>query len=189
MMLCGGFAFLFRHDDGVGLRCGGVVLEGELAFGGVDDVVGHLLVAAEVVAREFAGLTVNLHVGGGVDAVGTLVPEEEGGLEGLVLEVLDENTATELPEFLQVVEVGGVAGDEGIDLVGGVEALDEEPFLEGPVGWVFLIVDVPVFGDDLVADDAGVADEGADTDALEGGEGVALADVWPHFLVAVAAGR
>ena len=178
---------LFCHDDGVWLRCGGVILEGELSFGGVDDVVGHLLVAAEVVAGEFAGLAVYLHVGGGVDAVGALVPEEEAGLEGLVFEVLDEDAATELPEFLQVVEVGGVTGDEGIDLVGGVEALDEEPFLEGPVLRVFLVVDVPVFGDDLVADDAGVADEGADADALEGGEGVALANVWSHLLVAVAA--
>ena len=185
--MCSMGGVLFCHDDGVWLRCGGVILEGELSFGGVDDVVGHLLVAAEVVAREFAGLAVYLHVGGGVDAVGALVPEEEAGLEGLVLEVLDEDAATELPEFLQVVEVGGVAGDEGIDLEGGIEALDEESLLEGPVGWIFLFVDVPVFGDDLVADDAGVADEGADADALEGGEGVALANVWPHLLVAVAA--
>ena len=181
------YAVLFCHDGGIGLRCGGVIFEGELSFGGVDDVVGHLLVAAEVVAGEFAGLAVYLHVGGGVDAVGALVPEEEAGLEGLVLEVLDEDSTTEFPEFLQIVEVSSVAGDEGIDLEGGVEALDEESFLEGPAGWICLFVDVPVFGDDLVADDAGVADEGADADALEGGEGVALANVWPHLLVAVAA--
>ena len=144
-----------------------MVFEWELAFGRVDDVIGHLLVAAEVVAGEFAGLAVYLHVGGGVDAVGALVPEEEAGLEGLVLEVLDEDTATEFPKLLLVVKIGGVAGDESIDLIGWIEALNEKTFLEGPVLRIFLFVDVPVFGDDLVADDAGVADEGADTDTLE----------------------
>ena len=129
-----------------------MVFEWELPLGRVDDVVGHLLVAAEVVAGEFLSLAVNLHIGRRVDAVGALVPEEEAGFEGLVLEVLDEDTTTEFPEFLQVVEVGGVAGDEGIDLIGWIEALNEKTFLEGPVLRVFLVVDVPVFGDDFVAD-------------------------------------
>ena len=53
-----------------------MVFERKLPLGRVDDVVGHLLVAAEVVARKFLSLAVNLHIGRRVDAVGTLILEE-----------------------------------------------------------------------------------------------------------------
>ena len=37
-----GYAVLLNHEGGIGLWGGGVVFEREEAFGGVDDVVGHL---------------------------------------------------------------------------------------------------------------------------------------------------
>lgn len=129
-----------------------MVFEWELAFGRVDDVIGHLLVAAEVVTREFSGFAVYLHVGGGINAAGLLVPEEEGSFECFVFQVLDEDSTSQFPKLLLVVKIGGVAGDESIDLIGWIEALNEKTFLEGPVLRVFLVVDVPVFGDDFVAD-------------------------------------
>ena len=88
-----------------------------------------------------------------------------------------------------VVEVGGVARDEGIHLEGRIEAFDEKSLFERPILWLLLVVDVPVFGDNLVADDARVADEGADADAFECGQGVAQSDVGTHLFITVAARR
>lgn len=107
-----------------------VVFQREESFGGVDDIIGHLLVAAEVVSGKLAYFAVDFHVGRGVDAVGGFVPIEQGGFEGFPFHILDEHPATEFPQPLSVVVVGGVAGDVGIYLVGLVEAFDKESFLE-----------------------------------------------------------
>lgn len=170
----------FRIWGGLG------VFEGEETFGGVDDVVGHLFVAAKVVARELASITVNLHVGRRVYAVGLHVPKEEGGLEGLAFEIFDQHTTTQLPQVLVVVEVGGVSGDERIDLEGLVEPFEEETFFKCPVLWFFFIIDIPHLSDEFIADDARVTDKCADTNGTEGGQGVALSDVGTSVLVVVA---
>ena len=54
------YAVLRHNQSRVGLWSGGMVFEGELSFGRVDDIVGHLLVAAKVIARKFTGFAVNL---------------------------------------------------------------------------------------------------------------------------------
>ena len=107
---------LFCHDSRVWLWSGAVVFQRELSLRGMDDVVGHLLIAAKIVAGKLARFTVYFHIGRRIDAVGTLIPKDQGCLEGLVLQILDEHTSTKFPKFLKVVEIGSVARNKGIHL-------------------------------------------------------------------------
>ena len=151
-----------------------VLIDGEGSAGGVDAIFGHLLVRREVVTVEFLFDALYLHIGRRVDAVFDGVPIEERSLEGLVFEVLDDNTSTEFPKSELVEVVSGVAVDKGLDMVVFVKVLDEESFFESPVGGLFFVVDEPVLADDFVADDARVRDEGRYADALEHRQRVAV---------------
>ena len=131
-----------------------VFLKGEITAGLVDAVLGHAFVGAEVGAFQGLCLALDFHVGGRVKFAGVLIPVEEGSAESFAFGVFDENAATEFPKVALVEVVGGVAVDESFDVVVGIEFLHEETFLKGPIGRVFLVVHVPVFGDEFVADDA-----------------------------------
>ena len=72
---------------------------------------------------------------------------------------------------------------------GFVETFEEKSFLKRPTLWIFLVVDIPHFGDELVADDARVTDKGADAEGTEGWQGIALSDIRTGRLVVVATSR
>lgn len=91
----------------------------------MNEIVRHLLVGTEIVARKSFGLAIYLHVGWWIDDMGGLVPVEEGGAEGGAFEILHEDSASEFPKVFLIEEVCRVAWYECFDMEIGVELLDE----------------------------------------------------------------
>ena len=152
-------------------------------------IVRHLLVGTEVVTLQ---LLLGSRLGDGHEhrvphLVLVHVPEEFLGLEEVTFAVQNDHTPSQLPHPV-VMTVSGVALHVPFHVEGGVELFQKQSFQELP----FLRlggVDEPVFGDNLIADDARVGDEVRDAMCRQERQRVLLVDSRCDVLMGTAAGK